>query len=114
MKNILILAFLLIGSCVSVNPATSNYPVTGDVLEAWIDGMPYEFIDDRQYFRSLEKDSSGITGLWIDVDKKGDWFVMYNVSAVSDAALGPDGPPTPTAKFAPLDKTKYVERPFRK
>ena len=109
-----LIALLILGSlifgCVSVNPATGNYPVTGDVLEAWISGIPYEFVDQRQYFRSLSDSPVKPDGLWIDVNKKGEWFVLYNVSDSSE----PGAPPTPTAKFAPFSTIKYVERPFRK
>lgn len=111
---LILIAAFMVASCVSVNPATGNYPVTGDVLECFIDGIPYEFVDERQYYRSVEKDQLKVDGLWIDVDKKGRWYVLYNVAASGDASLSQGSPPTPTARFAPIDRIKYVERPFRR
>lgn len=112
MKNLILtlLASLMLYSCVSVNPATGNYPVTGDVLEAWISGIPYEFVDERQYFRSATENKVQITGVWIDKDKRGNWYVLYNI----DQTVEQNAPPTPTAKFAPYGSIRYVERPFRK
>ena len=113
MKNLVIAVLMLfVTSCLSLNPATSNYPVTGDVLKAWVDGIPYVIIDESQHYRSIEKEGKGIPGLWFDVDKKGNWFVLQNVQTTGGAGL--DTPPTPTAKFAALSSISYVERPFRK
>lgn len=110
-----VFAIALFYSCVSVNPATGNYPITGDVLQAFVNGVPYEFIDERQYYRSLLKDSHGVEGLWFDVDKKGNWKVLYNVEVPTDGTTFSDqSPPTPTAKFARLPSISYVERPFRR
>ena len=112
MRNLILILGMaaIMLSCVSVNPATKNYPVTGDILEAWIGEIPYEFIDERQYFRSAGENGVVIKGLWIDKDKKGEWHVIYNLEESYD----PNSPPTSTAKFAPLGTIKYVERPFRK
>jgi hypothetical protein len=118
MKNLILtlMAVLILSmpACVSVNPATGNYPVTGDVLEAWISGIPYEFVDERQYFRSANEKNVNVPGVWIDKDKKGNWFVLYNIEGSSETSFSPASPPTPTAKFAPWSEIRYVERPFRR
>lgn len=114
---IVVCSLLVVQSCVSISPATGNYPITGDVLEAWVDGIPYEVLDEKQYFRSVKnkENNVGILGIWIDVDKKGDWSVLYNViTETSSNSLSDRTPPTPTSKFAQLEKISYVERPYRR
>jgi hypothetical protein len=83
---IALFAIPLVSSCVSVTPATKSFSVTSDILEVWIDGVPYLVEDPHQHYRNLLlKDSDSDSYFFIKKKVKGE---LYEVVANQSTSTG--------------------------